>query len=129
MTYTIELGIAGYIDNPNNLSTPAERVIALSERVQYWKDLPWTTILSQRVTEGFASASDMRLSRGIFSRLTMVDEPGPAGPVKKVYELQFLKSRMDEVDRDPVRFDLPSGHMVLVLDPGQDLLVSFVRAQ
>jgi len=46
LNYIIELGVAGYIDNPKSIASPAHKILLLRERTRYWEQVSWRNMTS-----------------------------------------------------------------------------------
>jgi hypothetical protein len=119
LNYIIELGVAGYIDNPAYVASPAQRILLLAERIRYWKDMTW----SEKITSEPRGTLSQHPKDVIFSRGTILrTEPlGTTG--KKVYEITSIKTGNVDIARPSLPFNIEPTQVVLNMDVGQDLLV------
>jgi hypothetical protein len=130
LNYIIELGVAGYIDNPNYVVGPTQRMQLLSERVRYWKEMTWNERVSLQ-TPGIKYGNDIRYSRAIVARPVVASRSTDAGSVnERVYEVKQLGCRSTDSEQLAHTFTIPiqmDEHRVLAIDPGQELLITFLQ--
>jgi hypothetical protein len=110
LQYSIELGVSGYIDNPRYGAGPSKRLLALTERVLYWKRLPPT---KSKDLSGTILIPPCRTSRGVTTEFV--------GQTEK--KLMPLKMHYSGPSYDPhvVRVSFP--RLFLAHDPGQNLML------
>lgn len=122
LNYIIELGVAGYIDNPKFIASPAHKIILLGERTRYWKQMSWKITASSKPSPDITLKS-VRFSRGILIRGTAGPSVLPGEVLQNHYEILQLKQRETETENQIKTFGIAHSQSVLALDPGQDLLL------
>jgi hypothetical protein len=132
LRYLIELGIAGYQDNPRFSGSPLEKLRLLENRKEYWKKMKWRGVDSYNLPK--SNRFELWKARGVVLWKVVVrpDDPAhlPPGldPGELLYGLkhyQVIRHRVRVDDSPlPVQYmSLPGRFELAAFDPGQDLIV------
>ena len=120
LNYIIELGVAGYIDNPNYIASSGHRLKLLEERTRCWKHSSWKSMFSYPISlPNFET--HRKYSKGI-----QIREIARTSDEESCYELVQLRQRQTETEKILLKIGTPSHqYMLLAVDPGQDFLLLF----
>lgn len=126
----IELGVYGYVDNPDNTMDYKTKLIALEETVRYWKDPIWTEELTYELTSEHGKQDFYVIFNA--DRFAIVEFPQSFSENSRRTSnyVLFLEPRVTigsgETYKDSrmIRLSYPMGHIVLVADVESRLIVS-----
>jgi hypothetical protein len=121
LNYIIELGVAGYIDNPSYIASPAQRILLLAGRIRYWKDMTWSEKFTLEAEGNYSQhPKDVKFSRGTILRTGIVEH---GVRKERIYELAPIKIERSNIIQPPLLFNLNIDQAVINIDVGQDLLI------
>jgi len=128
LNYIIELGVAGYTDNPNFIASPAHKLELLTESTQYWKQISWEKIPSLNQYADMLDHRYPEVSRGIAIRRTSDPSERQDALLQDHYEIIQLKQRRTENEIKIRTFGIAVSQSIVAFDPGQDLLILNCRS-